>query len=390
MDTMGEGQHIDLKLTFAKDDPKAKVALVKDLVAMANGGGGKIIFGCSESEQPGVDHATVLALDSAKLTNAVERFVQPASLKIEHEVTPLENSRFICAVKVSAPECPIVMSRKGDWPGMDNRRDRSLFLEGDIWIRHNSTTRRITFDALRQWIEDAKHREREAILRRISKVINVPEGAEIQIVTPSNTPIDSAKRLVEYALLRRANNPNYVLGLHDLLYLFCNRESLELNSDELGLVIASALRRSSTLYWWLCKAEISRELVLQEILTCLTSKDRDKSDAGKSIIEMAAIYASDEEAEDIVCRLQDSDYKHFVEAASSWVDRSTELQRIWSRIENAKYEGKYLNSLTVDELEALASTLAIKLSEQANSALSRKLSNVTRVIWSKTSNCFNP
>jgi hypothetical protein len=388
MQSNGEGQHQDLKLTFDLTNPKAKVELVKDLVAMANGGGGRIVFGCSETTQPGIDEAVVRKLDSAKVSDLVATFIRPATLKFAHEITSLGNGRCLYTLTVTAPEYPIVMAKKGDWSGMNNRVDRSLFNEGDVWFRENTGVKRITFEYLRSWIDRIRQREREGVLELLNKIINVPDGAEIQIVTPSDGPIDTPNRVVEYATKRRGNNPNHLLSADDLLSLFINRHLLNLDESKFSLLIASALRRKSTLFWWLGQnIDNKAELVMQEVRACLDSKDRDKSDAGKNIIEMVATFASDEEADEIVRNLENSDYKHFRVAASTWVDCNTERQRICDRINAAqkvKQGTRSLGELSLADLESLASSLAVQLIEKSSSPISRKLGDVTRLIWSQS------
>ena len=388
MQSLGESQHQDLKLTFDTANPKAKVELVKDLVAMANGGGGRIVFGCSETTQPGIDEAVVRKLDSAKVSDLVATFIRPATLKIAHEITSLGNGRCLYTLTVAAPEYPIVMAKKGDWSGMNNRVDRPLFNEGDVWFRENTGVKRITFEYLRSWIDRIRQREREGVLELLNKIINVPDGAEIQIVTPSDGPIDTPSRIVEYATKRRQNNANHLLNAEDLLALFVNRHLLDINEPGFSLIIASALRRNSTLYWWLAQdIEDKSRLVMEEVNSCLVSKDRDKSDAGKNIIEMVAIFASEEEASTVVKQLRSSGYKHFQEAAGTWVDCKTERERIRSRIvriEKFAQGNRLLRDFSVTELESLASKLAVQLTEGASASVSRKLGDVTRLIWSRS------
>lgn len=295
----------------------------------------------------------------------------------------LDNGRFVCTVTVEPVEYPIVMAKAGDWKGMNSRTERPRFVEGDVWTRHSSKTERIQYEDLRSWIELAKRSEREAVLQRINKVIDVPDGAEIQIVPPSFSPIDSPKRLLQVELLRHQRDPSSLLGMQDLLHLFLNRQFLDLTQSELALVIASALRRNSTLYWWLTNREARPDVVMGAVESCLDSSDRDKSDAGKSIVEMITVFGTDESARRVVDALSSSRYMHFRTAAQGWIDRSTNYAEIRRRISAAKHGGTLLTSRSVDELEHLASELALQLANHGNTPVSRKLSDVTRVIWSK-------
>lgn len=82
MPTQTEGKHIDYKCGFDAQNPKAKIELLKNLIAMANAGGGQIIFGCSETSEEGVDEATRRELDSARLADAASLYTQPAILVV--------------------------------------------------------------------------------------------------------------------------------------------------------------------------------------------------------------------------------------------------------------------------------------------------------------------
>jgi hypothetical protein len=104
IDSLSESQNRVLKLVFVAQEPNAKVDFVNNLVAMTNAGGGQINFGRNEMSAPGIDHATRSELDSAKLTDAVSRFIRPASIRLSHEVSPLENRRYICRLNVMAAD----------------------------------------------------------------------------------------------------------------------------------------------------------------------------------------------------------------------------------------------------------------------------------------------
>lgn len=383
----GESKLQDYKITFVPNDAKARVDLVKNLVAMANAGGGQIIYGRDETETPGVDDATCTALDSARLDDFVRKYIIPAPMEISHDIQVLDNGRFVLTLTVAAAQYPIVMARKGDWKGMDSRKDSSIFLKGDIWTRHSSKTERVHFEDLRQWVERAKQDERERILSRITHLANLPEGTEIQIVPSGQQPIDSPERLLEYAAMRHQYDPSHLLTSSDLVHLFINRNALgSFNETQLRLLISSALRRPPTLFWWIIKVDDNPQLILEEIEKCPDASDRDKSDAARSIIEMATIFAEDEMLDKILAKLQRSRYKHFRDEAEAWQGRAALLVQLKERIFNARHNDRSLMNFTIDELERLATELAILWGDQSKKAsISRKLGDVTRVVWSNNS-----
>jgi predicted HTH transcriptional regulator len=111
----GESSHQDYKLTFDFEDSEAKLNLVKDVIAMANAGGGEIIFGRNETDIRGIEIEVAKALDSAKVADLAGKFAKPANLNISHEDSLLENGRVLHTVRVAAAEYPIVMADIGNY-----------------------------------------------------------------------------------------------------------------------------------------------------------------------------------------------------------------------------------------------------------------------------------
>lgn len=382
----GEFRNQDYKSMFDPSDEKAKVDLVKNLIAMANAGGGQVVYGRDETNTPGVDQSVCTTLDSARIADLIERYASRASVHVSHSIEALDSGKFILSLTIDAAPYPIVMSRTGDWKGMNSGKDKPLFLVGDIWTRHSTKTERINYEDLRQWFERVRQEERDRILSRITSLVNLPEGAEIQVVSTSQQPIDSPQRLLEYAAMRHEYDPSHLLTSSDLAHIFVNRGGLtQLSQAQTGLLISSALRRPPTLYWWLLLADNASDFIVAELKKCLNAKDRDKSDAARSIIELAAIFADDTELSKMLEELQNSGYQHFREAAQDWQSRADMHGQLRERIANAKYDGELLQDYSADELERIATEIAFRVRDRAKTSDSRRLADITRVIWSKKS-----
>lgn len=381
-----EMRNQDLKLMFDPADEKAKVDLVKNLIAMANAGGGQIVYGRNETNTPGVDQSACTTLDSARIADLIERYTSPAPFQVSHNIEDLGSGRFVVILTIDAATYPIVMSRTGDWKGMNSGKDKSLFLVGDIWTRHSTKTERVNYEDLRQWFERVRQEERERLLSRITSLVNLPEGAEIQVVSSQQQPIDSPQRLLEYAAMRHEYDPSHLLTSSDLAHIFVNRGGLtQLSRAQTGLLISSALRRPPTLYWWLLLADDAPDFVVAELEKCLNAKDRDKSDAARSIIELAAVFADDAKLARMLEELRNSGYQHFRDAARDWQSPTDMHGQLQERIANAKHNGELLQGCSVDELETIATEAALRVLGRAKPSDSRKLADVTRVIWSKRS-----
>ena len=380
-----EGTGQDYKSAFDSEDPSAKLKLVKDLVAMANSGGGIISVGRGETETPGIDPALKDDLDSARMADYADKFIAPASLDLSHGIENLDNGNVVVNLQVEESDYPLVMSRQGTWSGFDSRKDKPLFYKGEIWVRHSSKTEKVFFEDIRRWIDTAVQSERVKITERLTTYVNLPEGTSLQVVSPSGMRIDSPQALIESAIERRKLDPSHLLDGEDLLWIFRQRDALRLEDEHLRILLASSLRRSPTLFWWLTQSDDESDLALSELEAVFEASDRDRSDAAPSIIELAALYASEDRLANVLDELERSDYKHFQEAASGWEGRETRLDDLSNRIRSAKHNGSQIIDLSASELEQLADVVAEELVEGQSSGLSRKLGSITRVIWSRFS-----
>ena len=144
----GEGSNRDYKLHFDPEDPKAKTKLVKHIVALANSGGGEIVFGRDETSSPGISAEVSSGLDSASLTDYIEKYVEKGSINIHHDFMALPNGNVLVAIRIEPWAYPVVMVKDGTWSGI-GKQDPLLFYKGDIWVRHGSNTERIIKTGIR-------------------------------------------------------------------------------------------------------------------------------------------------------------------------------------------------------------------------------------------------
>src|SRR6266446_1169041 len=71
-----ESRGLDFKEQFDPEDSGGWCELIKDIVAIANSGGGRIIVGVKDNGQPsGWDPSPMLLLDHAKVVDRISRYV---------------------------------------------------------------------------------------------------------------------------------------------------------------------------------------------------------------------------------------------------------------------------------------------------------------------------
>jgi hypothetical protein len=88
-----ESKTLEFKGEFDPTDARELVEIVKDLVAIANSGGGVIVVGLTSGATPtGADVSTVLSLDPADLTNAIHKYTRGALQRVRNSGGPPDES----------------------------------------------------------------------------------------------------------------------------------------------------------------------------------------------------------------------------------------------------------------------------------------------------------
>lgn len=382
---LGEGTNVDLKLTFDSSAPAAMVELIKDLVAMANSGGGSIKYGYNETEKRGVSKELINVLDGAKVSDKVNSYVTPAKVSVSHQVEELADGNVGITLSIApVGKYPLVFSKDGHVHG----RADPVFRKGDIYVRHGAKSEKATYEDLVGFIDTAIGTVRGNLLTQlqglINSVVRLPEDFQIQFVPPTGEQIAEPNALLATAVARWKQHPATLLDSRDLLWCLRSLGTLNLDEEKLNLLLRSALRRNATLFFWL-KAALPYPAVVQEVLmSTLNDQDRDKSDAARSLVEVGALTLGDDCLQALLRGLETSRYEHFKRQAEKWHSRQAAIRSFKHRLRSATWKGQTLLKLSTEKLESLA-TGAIDLMLQGNNskALSRALGNVGRLLYAR-------
>jgi|GEM_PF-1882227 len=386
LSSTSESAQIEFKQDFDPSAQRAWVEIIKDVVAMANSGGGVILFGVDDSGKvnPEFEAKGILKIDPAEITDKIYKYTNYNFSDFEIKKIK-KDGKLIVALKVGGKiDVPIVFAKEGNYQTNQGKTKRA-FAKGTIYFRHGAKSEPATREDLHQWLYKVRQETRDELLERFKLLATLPEGSNIQIVSAAGGPVDTPARLLTNAVLRREQDSNHLLSSRELLWVFQQRHHLKINDESLSLLIGSGFRRSSTLYWWLQVADRAgkEKIVLSEVQKALVARDRDKSDAARIILEVSAIYAEDDFLQVVIQELSNSRYAHFREVSKSFDSRAKVLENIKNRISSAKYKGTFLLDLDAPALERIATQVAAKMlsANKPTSAGARRLGDITRVIW---------
>jgi hypothetical protein len=177
----GESAELDFKASFdAKHD---WCELIKDITAMANSGGGRILVGISDDGMPsGADLSQLLNVDLADVVNKIRGFtdVNFSALTIR---TANYAGAIIAEISIQAAPTPLVFGKSGNYADA-NGKQQCAFRQGMLYIRHGPKSEPATSDDLRSMIQQNVDRQRIAMLSNLRQVIEAPANAIVTVAAP--------------------------------------------------------------------------------------------------------------------------------------------------------------------------------------------------------------
>jgi predicted HTH transcriptional regulator len=125
----GETGEVEFKETFDTSSTGAWCEIIKDIVAIANSGGGVIVFGLDDDGNPsGEDIQDVSDLDPAKISDKITKYtdVQFSEFRLYERKVEGED---VVALRIERSNIPMVFTSPGNYPVGDGRQ-KTTFSSG--------------------------------------------------------------------------------------------------------------------------------------------------------------------------------------------------------------------------------------------------------------------
>jgi len=176
-----ESKYVEFKERFDPSSTGEWCELIKDLVAVANSGGGIVVVGVRNNGSPsGQDVKLVLELDAAKITDKIFKYSGEHFSGFElHDIR--RGNRRAAAIVIHAARTPIAFTAQGAYQD-DQRKHKSAFARGTVYFRHGAKSEPATTQDLAEFIERRIDAVREAWLGDVRKVIYAPPGAQVEVI----------------------------------------------------------------------------------------------------------------------------------------------------------------------------------------------------------------
>ena len=223
-----ESKRIDFKSAFDPEVTGDWCELVKDIVAMANSGGGAIVIGLDNGGAPSkIDVKAVLDLDHAKFVDKIRKYTGFEFGELEvHEAKKQDDT--VAVIEISAVKVPMVFTEVGTYEvaAAGKQKQKTAFSKGTVYFRHGAKSEPGTTEDIRNVIERQLEAIRGEWLDGVQKVVSAPQGSAVMVfsgeVKESASPEATPIRLVD-----DPNAPGYRLIDHDTTYPHRQTELVE-------------------------------------------------------------------------------------------------------------------------------------------------------------------
>jgi hypothetical protein len=227
-----ESDKVDFKEMFDVSSKADWCEIIKDIVAMANSGGGILLIGVTNEGKPsGQDVTKLLEYDPADITNKLFSFTGKNFGKFKIVSAQKEN-RSIAALVIDQSSIPLVFIKTGDYSDK-NGKQKQAFANGMVYFRHGAKSEPCTSDDLQQFVNREINILRDGWLTNIRKVVEAPEGAQI-IVIEGNQPTTGENEIHNIRLVDDPDAPVYQMLDTNKTHPYRGKEVIELLHKHLG------------------------------------------------------------------------------------------------------------------------------------------------------------
>lgn len=198
-----ESRQIEFKESFDVASDQAWCEIIKDLVAIANSGGGMILFGLNSRGEPtGSDLTPLRTVDPATITDRIHRYVQ--TYVAEFEICEAEKAgQKLLGWLIKPSAIPTVFAKPGTFAIDGGKKQRTAFGQGTVYFRHGAKSEPGTTEDIAGALERKLESIRKEWLAGVRTVVHAPTGSQVSLLPPDVRHSDSP----EAAPIRITDDP---------------------------------------------------------------------------------------------------------------------------------------------------------------------------------------
>jgi hypothetical protein len=175
-----ESRRFEFKEKFSRNEARDWCELIKDLVAIANSGGGCLMLGTkNDGTNSGWDAHEVDGLDPAHIVDKVAKYTG-----VQHDfqiVTVAREWGSVPAVLIPPASAPIVFIQPGTYE-VGGGKQNTAFGRGTVYFRHGAKSEPANPADMSEFIARRVEVERVLLMKNMRKVVEAPPGSHVAVV----------------------------------------------------------------------------------------------------------------------------------------------------------------------------------------------------------------
>lgn len=176
-----ESKAVEFKEQFLPTDPRQSLEVLKDIVAIANSGGGVLAIGINNvGEGSGFDVKPVLDYDHAKYCDLIKKYTMQNFADFEI-VEAEKHGQSVALFLINPPDSPLVFEKPGTY-AVDAKHQQTVFAQGTLYFRHGAKSESGTTDDVRKFIEKRVREMHDQLVKGLRSVSEAPRGSQLQVV----------------------------------------------------------------------------------------------------------------------------------------------------------------------------------------------------------------
>jgi predicted HTH transcriptional regulator len=181
-----ESRAVDFKREFDPARPGDWCELVKDVVAIANSGGGSILVGVDDDGKccgPAAC-AKLLHLDPAVITDKLAKYTGAQFDSFVINGATRRRGK-IGVITIGCADPPMIFEKPGTYVVEDGKpQQKTAFGAGTLYVRHGAKSEPARYTDVVRLVERSVQRARKEWLSGVRKVSSAPRGSTISVLPP--------------------------------------------------------------------------------------------------------------------------------------------------------------------------------------------------------------
>lgn len=195
-----ESKYIEFKEKFDISQAQDWCEIIKDIVAIANSGGGWMLIGVKRDGSPsGWDARPILSLDPALITDKIAKYTEEQFADFDIQEVEKDGHN-LAAIQIHVSSIPMVFTQPGTYD-IGGGKQKTAFAKGTIYFRHGAKSEPGNSKDLRDCINREIEQVRKSWLGNIRKVVTAPSGYKVNVLPPeiieSSLPTATHIRIVD-------------------------------------------------------------------------------------------------------------------------------------------------------------------------------------------------